>query len=69
MKKIIPLLISVFVLIGGCTPKEEPHLTVEPGSTAFTEDGGSQMLRVTSNNPGQMVIFALDESTLNSIYE
>jgi len=51
MKQFIPLLVRVFVLIGGCTPKEEPHLSVEPGSIAFTEDGGSQTLRVTSNNP------------------
>ena len=51
MKHLFPLLVGIFVLIGGCTPKAEPVLSVDPGSLTFTGDGGVQTLHVTANFP------------------
>ena len=51
MKHILSLLFCAFLLVGGCTPKVDPVLTVDPQSISFSEEGGSQIIRITANNP------------------
>ncbi|MBR5735575.1 MAG: hypothetical protein IKX60_02115 [Bacteroidales bacterium] len=50
MKRLLTILSSIsLLLVAGCHP--EPFLTVNPTSLSFSQDGGSQTVKVSANYP------------------